>query len=401
MQRRFSATVLVGVAVLSLGFGTLAGGAAGGLAGYWASGRDPATTPAAVLSTVAPTPDHPTPVPTKAPDPTEQPSASRSPGASDAVSVADVVAQVAPAVVTVLNKQVAPGASPGSKPQLMGTGTGFVIDTEGHVVTNNHVVEGSQELSVIFADGTQASAKLLGTDRFADLAVVQVAGPIKATLPFGDSSALRPGEHVIAIGSPLGDFTNTVTDGIISALHRELETGDGFNMEDMIQHDAPINPGNSGGPLLTLDGKVVGVNTAKVDQAEPGVAAEGLGFAIPSSTVKEITEQIIATGKVERPYLGIVYDTINPRQASSDNLPVDHGVIVREIQPGSPAASADIHPGDIVTKLDDTAIDASNPLVNLLFRHKVGEAVKLEIYRVSDKQTLTVTVTLAPKPDNS
>ncbi|HEX7102566.1 MAG TPA: trypsin-like peptidase domain-containing protein, partial [Nitrolancea sp.] len=260
--------------------GTIAGALSGGLTDYFIS-NGPSATPevsatdvSAITSAIPTRTIEPTPPPIMTATPIKS-TPTVLPVADDSgTSLADVVAQAGKAVVTVVNEQA--GGFFGSS-DLETAGTGFIIDDQGHVITNNHVVAGSQEITVIFADGTEQKAMLLGADSFADLAFVKIDGPVPATLPFGNSDSLRPGDRVVAIGSALGDFTNTVTEGIISALNRSLQTSDGYNMENMLQHDAPINLGNSDGPLLSLDGDVVRVNTAVVRQAEPRVTAEGLG----------------------------------------------------------------------------------------------------------------------------
>ncbi len=405
MQRRFGLGVLVTVAVAALGLGTIAGAISGGLTAYFVAPSSPPA-PVGVATTVSARAVSATPT-SALPDPTTTTTATPAvivppPGDSnDVASVADVVQRVSQAVVTVVNEQQAKGFDGNGQLQPAATGTGFIIDDQGHVITNNHVVEGSQEIKVIFADGTEQKATLLGTDSFADLAVVKFDGKVPATVPFGNSDDLRPGDRVIAIGSALGDFTNTVTEGIISALNRTLQTQAGHNMENMLQHDAPINPGNSGGPLLNLLGQVVGVNTAVVRQAEPGVSAEGLGFAIPSNTVKDITSQIIANGKVVRPFIGITYEPLTPKSARANDLPIDNGVTVTDVQAGSPAAQAGIQVNDVVTKINDQSIDSDHPLENLLFHYKVGDNVKLEVYRASSGKTLTFTVKLAVSPDHT
>ena len=409
MQHRFGPGFVAAIAATALILGAIAGALSGGLTAYFVSDgvNGPTATPkvsatdVSAITNVAPTRTiEPTAPPTMTATPVlTTPTAL--PVDNTGTSLADVVAQAGKAVVTVVNEQQAGGFFGGSDLETAGTGTGFIIDDQGHVITNNHVVEGSQEITVIFADGTEQKATLLGADSFADLAVVKIDGPVPATLPFGDSDMLRPGDRVVAIGSALGDFTNTVTEGIISALNRSLQTSNGYNMENMLQHDAPINPGNSGGPLLSLDGQVVGVNTAVVRQAEPGVTAEGLGFAIPSNTVQDIAKQIITNGKVVRPYLGVNYETLTPRAATANNLPIDHGVVVTGVQAGSPAALAGIQRSDVITKINDQEINSDNPLMNVLFHFKVGDQVNVEVYRMSVSKTLTFTVTLVPIPDNS
>jgi 2-alkenal reductase len=318
-------------------------------------------------------------------------------------SVADVVAKVNPAVVTVINQQQFQGfnnQNQGSGLQTAGTGTGFIINTDGYIVTNNHVVDGAKALQVIFEDGTTVDATLVGVDTYTDLAVIKIVGTVPATVSFGDSSTLRPGDAVIAIGSALGDYTNTVTEGIVSGLHRVLSDDQGgASYDNMIQHDAAINPGNSGGPLLNLAGEVIGVNTAVVRQAEPGVSAEGLGFAIPSNTVQEIAQTLIANGKVERPYLGIEYTMLTPQIATTLNVPVQDGALVRSVEAG-PSQDTGIKENDVITKIDGDAVDKDHPLRDVLFKHKPSETVDVELFRPDTNETLTVQVTLGTRPEN-
>jgi len=315
-------------------------------------------------------------------------------------SVVQVVKKVAPAVVTVINEQQASGALGTGSGQLVpaGSGSGFIIDTQGHVITNDHVVAGGSKFVVIYSDGTKVDAKLIGADPTSDLAVVQVSGKVPGTVPLGDSSQLEPGETVLAMGSPLGTFTNTVTLGIISGLGRYLpNSGSQAVYTNLIQHDAPINPGNSGGPLVDLAGQVVGVNTIGIPQAEPGVPAQGLFFAIPSNTVKKITDQLIATGKVVYPFLGIQNpQPIDPSIAAQNNLPVDHGVYVGGVTSGGPADQAGIQAGDIITAINGKAIDEQHPLEDFLFDQKPGNKVQLTVQRGSSQKTITVTLGTRP-----
>ncbi len=218
----------------------------------------------------------------------------------------NVVLRVGPAVVTVINEQTASGIGSGSlQPsggdasssslQPVGSGTGFIIDDQGDIVTNWHVVDQGQKFQVIFANGETRDAKLVGSDEISDLAVVQVTGKLPGIVSFGDSSTLLPGEPVLAIGSPLGAFTNTVTEGIVSAVGRDFPQDSSQGPQiytNLIQHDAAINPGNSGGPLFDLNGEVVGVNTLGIPTDSGGAPVQGLFFAIPSNTVKQITTQL-------------------------------------------------------------------------------------------------------------
>jgi serine protease Do len=321
--------------------------------------------------------------------------ASPASGASnDEMSPVELVKEVGPAVVTVINEQQVGDSLGQDASQLVpvGSGSGFIIDDKGHVVTNNHVVEGGQKFDVIYADGTKQSADLVGADPTSDLAVVKVSGDVPDSVKLGDSNDLEPGQSVLAMGSPLGAFTNTVTDGIVSGLGRSLpQQGGGTVYTNLIQHDAPINPGNSGGPLFDLHGDVVGVNTIAIPMAEQGVPAQGLFFAIPSNTVKKITHQLIETGHVVYPFLGVSNPVaIDPVVAAQNGLPVDHGVYIADVAPDSPAAQAGLQPGDVVTAIDGEPIDQNHPLEEFLFEHKPGDTVELTVQRGKDELKLKV-----------
>ncbi|HUG15459.1 MAG TPA: trypsin-like peptidase domain-containing protein [Thermomicrobiales bacterium] len=323
------------------------------------------------------------------------------PTLADRLSLADLVDAVNPAVVTVYNRQTFTGFYGQSGEQVAGTGTGFIVSADGYIVTNAHVVEGSQSLGVVFHDGSEVSATLIGSDPVTDLAVIRVEGDVPAVAAIGDSTLLRPGDRVIAIGSALGNYTNTVTEGIVSALGRTLQAGGTSPaLEDLIQHDAAINPGNSGGPLFNLNGEVVGVNTAVVRQATSGVPAEGLGFAIASETFQHIVDRLIEDGFVTRPFLGITYGQLNPRTATVEGLPVQDGVIVTELIPG-PASDAGVEIGDVITHINDEAINLDRSLVNILFQYEPGDTVTLTIYRQSTDETLSIGVTLGTRPRNT
>ncbi len=214
-----------------------------------------------------------------------------------------VVEQVGNSVVTVVNEQMFQGFDTS---QPAGSGTGFIIDEQGHVVTNWHVVEGGDDFQVILANGERRPATLIGSDQLSDLAVVQIEGELPGMVTFGDSDSLRVGETVLAIGSPLGTFTNTVTEGIVSALGRDLPES---NYNNLIQHDASINPGNSGGPLFNMQGEVIGVNTLGIP-AQNGQSVQGLFFALPGNHVQSIISRLIADGQVVYPFFGITFRTV-------------------------------------------------------------------------------------------
>ncbi len=298
-------------------------------------------------------------------------------------AIEDAVAKVGPAVVTVVAVN-------------QGSGSGVIVSADGYIITNNHVVEGARALQVIYRDGQTVDASLVGTDALADVAVLKVEGPVPGVAEFGDSDALQPGETVIAIGSALGDFRNTVTVGVVSATGRSIETGRGYEMEGLIQTDAAINRGNSGGPLVNLAGQVVGINTLVVrGNSFTGDQAEGLGFAIDANTVRAMSDQLIRKGYVSRPYLGIDGTPITPSLARMYDLPAPWGVYVRSVGAGSPAAKAGLQAGDIIVRIGDRAIDGDNPFINVLMQFSPGQTVPITVQR--GEQTLTLQVTLGER----
>ena len=306
-----------------------------------------------------------------------------------------IVEKVNPAVVTIENRQ--PG--PESAEQTVSMGSGFIIDAQGHIVTNNHVVDGADALVVVLLDGTKLDATLVGTDAFQDVAVVKVNGTIPATVNFGDSGAVRSGQTVIAIGSALGEFRNTVTDGIIGGVSRSLDTGDGYLLGNLIQHDAPINPGNSGGPLLNLNGDVIGMNTAVVRGGFGQSGAEGLGFAIASNTVKEYADELIAKGKVDHPYLGVSFRPVN--SALGGAAPTDaQPVIIVNVEPNGPADRAGVTTGDRVVAVDGVTLDGEHGFLNEVYKHQPGEEVTLTVQHQDGSQD-AVKVTLGSRPDTT
>ncbi len=294
-------------------------------------------------------------------------------------TITQAVEKVGPTVVTVVGELSGRPVS----------GSGFVISPQGYILTNNHVVEGASGLRVIRADGTEVAARIVGTDMYADLAILQAQGEFPAVAILGDSNNLKPGETVIAIGSPLGDFVNTVTVGVISATGRMLDTGNGYLMEDLIQTDAAINQGNSGGPLINLAGEVVGINTLVVRGSRlSSTIAEGLGFAIPINTARFVAEQILEKGYFARPHLGIRWQSITPRIARIYNLPVQWGTYISDVFPGSPAALSGIEEGDIITQIGDTPLDENHTYINTLFSHEPGEEVTITLVRRGDFLTV-------------
>jgi 2-alkenal reductase len=308
-----------------------------------------------------------------------------------------VVEQLSPAVVTVVNHMRPQGGLTGES-----LGSGVIIDSSGRIITNNHVIEGAAQngLEVIFSDGETAPATLLGTDTLSDIAVLKVDHAVQAVAQLGDSSRLKVGETVIAIGSALGDFENTVTVGVVSGLNRTLQRDDGTNMENMIQTDAAINHGNSGGPLLNLSGEVVGINAAVVRGTtdSSGDVAEGLGFAIPVNTVKIVSDELIANGKVVRPFLGVSTIPVNRAISTYYDLKdekgdtLDTGVLVESIVPGSAAEASGIQALDVILQVESFPVDANHPLVNVLTGFKPGDTVTITLLRNGSRQEVSVTL---------
>jgi len=297
-------------------------------------------------------------------------------------SVTTAVDSIGPAVVTVVS--IIPGELGffGRSPDQTVTGSGIIISLDGYILTNNHVVEGAKSVGIITTDGRKLEAEIIGTDIFSDLAVLRIQEKPSTIAILGNSDTLKPGETVIAIGSPLGDFVNTVTVGVVSALGRSLDTGSGYQMENLVQTDAAINQGNSGGPLVNLSGEVVGINTLVVRGSGYGsTIAEGLGFAIPANTALAVAQQIIDKGYVARPYLGVRWQAITPRLAAIYNLPVDWGIVITDVTPGGPADQSGLLYGDIITQIGDMPLDQDHSYVNALFAHQMGETVTLKVYR--------------------
>jgi S1-C subfamily serine protease len=307
-----------------------------------------------------------------------------------------VAAKANPAVVTVTNYQPPrnPFTNQAESGQAVpyGVGSGYIIDEEGHVVTNNHVVEGGTAFEVQLYDGTTVSATVVGTDPFQDVAVLKLdlkAGQkVPGLLTFGDSNTVQPGDQVIAIGTPYGQYANTVTTGSVGAVDRALDTGQGYALPNLIQHSAPIYEGDSGGPLLNMSGQVIGMNVAKATQSQIGLSGNdqnGIGFAIASDAVKNVVDQIVANGKVSRAYLGV----------KSEALQGGQGVV--SVESNSPAAAAGLQAGDIITALNGQSIDDTHPFLNMLiFDHKPGDKVELTVDR--NGQEITVSVTLGDRP---
>ena len=268
----------------------------------------------------------------------------------------------------------------------MGAGSGFVIAPDGYILTNSHVVSAAKEIKAIFIDGKKLSAVIIGRDPSTDLAVIRVnaAGLPYATL--GDSPALRVGQLVIAMGNPFG-FQSTVSTGVVSALGRALRSQDGRLIENIIQHTAPLNPGNSGGPLVDSRGRVVGINTAII------AMAQGIGFAIPSSTAKWVVPQLLAQGRVQRSYLGVIgfQRAFDRRVVRYHRLNKEHGVEIMSLEPNSPAKKAGLRTADIIVALNGQEVTSTDDLFRFLAEWAPGRPVIITILRWKDKLDLEVT----------
>ncbi len=315
--------------------------------------------------------------------------------------VSDAAARVSPAVVTIDSVANANTNDPFSLPSE-GIGSGVIFDATGWILTNHHVVAGSDKLTVKLKDGRQFDGTIYGIDTLTDLAIVKIDGKDLPTAKIGDSSSIKVGQLAIAIGSPLGTFTNTVTSGIISALGRSIDV-QGGRINNLIQTDAAINQGNSGGPLLDATGAVVGVNTAVAG------SAQGIGFAIPINIARPIMQQALAGQKLARPWIGVRYTPIDPQVQASRKLPVDRGAYVGAgqdasgasapgIVAGSPADKAGLKDGDIIVSIEGITIDLEHPLDDVLTQFAPGKTVTLSILRGSE--TLSLQLTLGTRPEN-
>ena len=313
-------------------------------------------------------------------------------------TITQAVQKVGPAVVTVVGTIPGQQTFFGTSPSATVSGSGIFISNQGYVLTNNHVIQGAQNVNVVLSNGTQEKATVVGADPYNDIAVLKVSGNVPAVATLGNSDVLKPGETAIAIGSPLGDFKNTVTVGVVSATGRSIDTGNGYSIEGLIQTDAAINQGNSGGPLVDLAGEVIGINTLIVRNTGTGTVAEGLGFAIPINTAQAVATQIIQKGYFAHPYLGISYQPIAPDIAAAYNLPVQWGVYVTSVAANSPASKAGLQQSDIITQIDSQILDANHSYLNTLYTYKPGDTVTLSVER--NGQTLQIKVTLGEATHN-
>ena len=308
-----------------------------------------------------------------------------------ASSTAVLVERLRPGVVHILS-EVATLDVFGQLSPSRGVGTGFIVDDQGHIVTNNHVVtndngDPAQRITVTLSDGSKHSAQIIGRDPPTDLAVLKIDGTGLTPLELGSSTDLQVGEDVVAIGNAL-DLPGgpTVTKGVVSAKGRLIQES-GVTIPDAIQTDAAINPGNSGGPLVNMRGQVVGITTAVIRGQ-----AEGIGLAISIDSARPVVDELIAKGQVDRGFLGVRIVEVTPSLAESFGLPTDHGVVLQEIDPGSPAARAGLRSGDVLVKVADIDLQSTGDLFRALTEHRAGETVAVEYFRDSSRQTAQVTL---------
>jgi S1-C subfamily serine protease len=334
------------------------------------------------------------------------------------MSINEIYRQAAPGVVQITTTTSSAVntdpffGDPFSLPSQQLLGSGFVLDKSGHLVTNYHVVQGADSIKVSFSNRDTVKATIVGTDPSTDLAVLHVGVGASALtpLPLGNSDRAEVGDQVVAIGNPFG-LVRTATAGIVSALQRNIQAPNTYTIDHVIQTDAPINHGNSGGPLLNSRGEVIGVNTQIETGGLTASGNVGIGFAVPSNTVKDVVAQIVRNGKVDRASLGIKGQDLAPALADEYNLPVSKGVLITSVDPGSGAARAHLRGGssevvvagetyvlggDIIVVADGAPTRSIDELRKAIAAHKPGEKLKLQIYR--DSRKMSVTVTLGRQP---
>jgi len=337
------------------------------------------------------------------------------PGPASGRTVADIYRSVGPGVafvqatVTTTDNSLIPGFGPPQRGTA--TGSGFVLDKSGHILTNSHVVSGAKDVTVRFGKQDPVKAQVVGRDPSTDIAVLQV-DPSKTKLHplhLGDSNKVQVGDAAIAIGNPFG-LDNTVTTGIISAIQRSINSPNGFNIDHVIQTDASINPGNSGGPLLDGAGRVVGIN-AQIETGGSGGGSVGIGFAIPIDTAKSVVPKLEKSGHIAHPYIGITTAPVTAQDAHDLHLPVSHGALVQQVNSGSPAAKAGIHAGhkqtsngliaggDLIVEVAGRKINQPDDIATAIAPKKPGDVITIGFYR--GKSLKSVTVTLAERPSKA
>ncbi len=302
----------------------------------------------------------------------------------------DTIQKVGPSVVNINTVRLVHDYYMNVVP-LRGMGSGVIIDTNGLILTNNHIVEQSESIEVTLFDGRKYKGKLIGTDRTSDIAVVKVEGDDLPPVRLGDSSKVKVGQMAIAIGNPFGFFLQgpTVTVGVISALNRTIRAEQGV-YENLMQTDAHINPGNSGGPLVNIKGEVIGINSANIP------FAQGIGFSIPISGAKHIADELILHGKVVRPWLGILGVGVNSQIAMYYKLPADKGILVTRVFENSPAFEAGITPGDMIVEAEHKGLKDMNELTKELHSKKVGDELEITVQRGPQKGEVNIKLAESP-----
>jgi S1-C subfamily serine protease len=341
--------------------------------------------------------------------PLTQPAANSDEG----LTVTDIYDRDGPGVVFIQSDIGSQSTSPFGLPDQGGgiaTGSGFVLDKDGYILTNAHVVADAREVGVRFTEESDlVKAKVVGADLSSDLAVLKIDpddAPKLVPLKLGDSTDLRVGDPVIAIGNPFG-YSRTVTTGIVSALQRQITAPNNFQIDNVVQTDASINPGNSGGPLIDAHGEVIGINSQIATGGSSG--SVGIGFAIPVNTAKEIVPQLEEEGQVERPYLGVTTTTVDSQLAEDLNLPVDQGALVQEVVPGGPADKAGLRGGrtaiaqglkvggDLIVKVDGQDVQHSADVADAILDREPGDTVQIDYFRGDERKTVEVELGKRPQ----
>ena len=306
--------------------------------------------------------------------------------------IANVVAKVKPSVVAI-NTEVITFDIFNRPFTQEGAGSGWIIDEDGIIVTNNHVVEGAESVTVILDDGRTFPAETIRTDRLTDLAVIKIEARHLPSAEVGDSSKLRVGDWLVTIGNPLGLGTSA-KEGIVSRVGVSLPVSSEQTLYDLIETSAAINPGNSGGPLVNMAGEVIGITSAKIAT----VGVEGMGYAISIKAAIPIIEELVQTGYVVRPWLGVVLRTVDQWLALRYNLAADKGAFVTYVAPGSPADNAEIEPGDVIVSLNDKETATAEELIQAIHASQIGQRVEITFWRNDTKNTTNVTLIERPQP---
>jgi serine protease Do len=369
--------------VIGIIVGIIIGGIIGGIFGTYLVFQNPKLFPWAQKVATVQEPTKPANNNSTVPVSTVQPSIEN--------AVENVVQEVSPAVVRIVStKEVLDYFFLQVVPQ-QGLGSGVIIRPDGLILTNNHVIEDASKIEVTLSDGKTYKGKVVGADPISDVALVKINATNLPYVELGDSSKLKVGQFVVAIGNPYG-LDHTVTVGVVSALERNINVGN-KTMHGVIQTDAAINPGNSGGPLVSLDGKVVGINTMIYQNAQ------GLGFAVSSNTCKKVINSILKNGKVEWPFLGVEVTTMTQEIADQLHMKYVPGVLVAKVMKGSAAEKAGIKQGDIITSIEGTPVKTSDQLIDIIRSHNVGDHIIVEVVRKGLKETLRLEVVLQAQPN--